>query len=67
MGLTSAALERSVGSGHLAANLLTGLGPVLLGVALYALLTRWLRVGEAEALWSMVRQRLGRAPAEPKP
>jgi putative peptidoglycan lipid II flippase len=67
VGLVSGALERSVGSRHLAENLLTGLVPVLLGVALYALLTRWLRVGEADALWSIVRQRLGRAGAEPKP
>ena len=56
-----------MGSGHLAANLLTGLVPVVLGVALYVLLTRWLHVGEAEALWSMVRQRLGRPDIEPKP
>ncbi|MCG6920836.1 MAG: murein biosynthesis integral membrane protein MurJ [Acidobacteria bacterium] len=65
--LAAVALERSVGSGHLGANVVTGLLPVLLGVALYALLTRLLRVGEAEALWSIVRQRRWRTGTEPKP
>ena len=56
---TAAALEHALGAGDLPANLATGLLPVVLGVAVYALLTRWLRVGEAEALWSLARQRLG--------
>ena len=56
---------RVVGTGDLWADLVTGLGPVLLGVAVYGLLTRWWRVGEAQALWIIVRQRLGGAPGEP--
>ncbi len=39
---------------------MTGLVPVAAGIAAYALLTRALRVGEAEVLWRMVRERLGR-------
>jgi putative peptidoglycan lipid II flippase len=53
-------LERLLGSGDLSAQLVVGLVPVLVGVAVYALLTRWLGVGEADALWELTRQRLGR-------
>ena len=38
-----------------------------MGVAVYGLATHWLRVGEADALWSLVRQRLGGESAEPNP
>jgi hypothetical protein len=38
----------------------TGLVPVAAGALAYALLTRALRVGEAEVLWRMVRERLVR-------
>ena len=64
---TAGALERSLGAENLAANLATGLLPVLLGVAVYVILTRWLRVGEAETLWTLARQRLGGGPGEPNP
>ena len=42
------------------AQLVTGLVPVAAGTVAYALLTRVLRVGEAEVLWRMVRERLAR-------
>jgi putative peptidoglycan lipid II flippase len=58
---TSRALERSLGVAGLPTNLVAGLVPVLIGVAVYGLLTRWLRVGEAQALWSLVRRRGGEA------
>jgi putative peptidoglycan lipid II flippase len=64
--LAKEALERSFGTGTLGSNLVTGLVPVLGGVAAYGLLTRWLGVREAEALWSLLKRRFGRAPAEPK-
>jgi putative peptidoglycan lipid II flippase len=57
---TADALERVLGAGDLPANLATGLLPVVLGVVVYALLTRWRGVAEAEALWSLARQRMGR-------
>jgi hypothetical protein len=60
-------LERLFEPSTLGPNLVTGLGPVLLGVVVYVLLTRWLGVHEAEALWAVVRQRLGGARDEPKP
>ena len=53
-------LERAFGHGGLALNLLTGLVPVVVGMAVYALLTRWLGVGEAETLWALVRAPRGR-------
>jgi hypothetical protein len=59
--LSAAGLERLVGTRGLPAQLATGLGPVLAGVGLYLLLTRALRVGEAEVVWHMVRDRLRRA------
>jgi putative peptidoglycan lipid II flippase len=57
-GLSAAGLERLVGTRGLPAQLATGLLPVLAGVGLYFLLTRLLRVGEAEVVWHMVRDRL---------
>jgi len=63
---SSAGLEGAFGHGGLALNLLTGLGPVGVGVAVYALLTRGLGVGEAETLWTLVRKRLG-GPGTPHP
>jgi putative peptidoglycan lipid II flippase len=65
--LAAEGLERAVGAGTLSGNLVTGLGPVLVGVATYGLMTRWLGVREAETLWSIFRQRLGRDAREPKP
>ncbi len=59
----SAGLEQAFGSGGLARNLITGLVPVLVGVALYSLLTRWWRVKEAETLWALAQDRLGRSTA----
>ena len=56
--LSAAGLERLVGTRGLAAQVVTGLVPVLAGVAVYAGLTRALRVAEAEVLWRMVRDRL---------
>ncbi len=62
---SAGALERLLGSGDLARDLATGLLPVLVGVAVYALATRWLGVGEAETLWALARQRFGHRPGEP--
>jgi len=55
--LSATGLERLVGTRGLGAQLVTGLVPVLVGGGLYALLTRALRVGEAEVLWHMVHDR----------
>jgi putative peptidoglycan lipid II flippase len=57
---SAAGLERLVGTRGLWAQLVTGLVPVLAGVGLYGLLTHALRVGEAEVLGRMVRDRLRR-------
>ncbi len=56
--LSATGLERLVGTRGLGAQLVTGLVPVVAGVGLYGFLTRALRVGEAEVLWRMVRDRL---------
>ena len=56
--LAAAGLERLVGTRGLVAQLLTGLVPVTAGVGVYVLLTRALRVAEADVLWHMVRDRL---------
>jgi putative peptidoglycan lipid II flippase len=58
--LASAALEHVVGTRGLVAQLVTGLVPVVLGTLAYLLLTRAMRVGEAEVLWHMARGRLRR-------
>jgi putative peptidoglycan lipid II flippase len=60
--VSAAGLERLVGTRGLWAQLVTGLLPVTAGVGLYLLLTRALRVAEAEVLWRMVRDRLWPAP-----
>jgi putative peptidoglycan lipid II flippase len=52
-------LEQVFGTHGLRAQLVTGLGPVCVGVLVYVLLTRLLRVPEAEAVLGMVRSRLG--------
>ena len=59
-------LERVVGADGLSAHLVTALGPVVAGVALYGLLTRWLRVPEADTLWGLLAPRL-RPSRSPKP
>jgi putative peptidoglycan lipid II flippase len=51
------ALESRVGTTGLPAHLITGLGPVALGMALYGLLTHWWGVPEARTLWALVRER----------
>jgi putative peptidoglycan lipid II flippase len=56
--LSAAGLERLLGTHGLRAQLATGLGPVVAGVAVYGLLTRWLGVPEAEAIGRLVRQRV---------
>jgi putative peptidoglycan lipid II flippase len=56
-GLSAAGLERLLGTRGLAAQLATGLVPVAVGVGAYLLLTRALRVGEAEVLWRMATRR----------
>jgi putative peptidoglycan lipid II flippase len=56
--LAAAVLERHIGTSGLRAQLVTGLVPVAAGTVAYALLTRALRVGEAEVLWRLVRGRL---------
>jgi putative peptidoglycan lipid II flippase len=53
--LGATGLERLVGTRGLPAQLVTGLAPVVGGVALYVLLTHALRVGEADLLWHMVQ------------
>ncbi len=58
--LVAAGLESRWGTRGLPAQLVTGLVPVAAGVVSYALLTRALRVSEAEVLWRMVRERLVR-------
>jgi putative peptidoglycan lipid II flippase len=55
---SAAGLERLVGTHGLRAQIVTGLFPVLAGAGLYVLLTHALRVGEAEVLWHLVRDRL---------
>jgi putative peptidoglycan lipid II flippase len=54
------ALERWLGTRGPAAQLVTGLVPVAVGVALYGLLTRLLRVAESEAVWSLIRRPMRR-------
>jgi hypothetical protein len=54
-------LERLFGTVGLAAQLATGLLPVIAGVALYLGLTQALRVGEADALLSLVTRLRPRA------
>jgi peptidoglycan biosynthesis protein MviN/MurJ (putative lipid II flippase) len=56
--LSAAGLERLVGTRGLGAQLATGLVPVVAGVGLYVLLTHALRVGEADVVWRIVRDRL---------
>jgi putative peptidoglycan lipid II flippase len=56
--LAAVGLEGLVGTRGLGAQLATGLVPVVAGVGLYVLLTHALRVGEAEVVWRMVRDRL---------
>jgi putative peptidoglycan lipid II flippase len=55
--LAAVGLERAVGTSGLLAQLATGLLPVLAGVAVYGLLTHALKVGEADVLWRMARER----------
>jgi putative peptidoglycan lipid II flippase len=57
--LTASFLEGLVGTSGTGARLATGLVPVAVGVGAYGLLTRALRVGEADALWRAIRERLG--------
>jgi putative peptidoglycan lipid II flippase len=54
-------LERVYGSRGLTAQVVTGLVPVAVGIALYAGLTHVLRVGEADVLWTGILRRLRRA------
>jgi putative peptidoglycan lipid II flippase len=56
--LAAAGLERLVGTRGLPAQLATGLVPVVAGVGAYFLLAHALRVGEADVVWHMVRDRL---------
>jgi len=58
--LAAAGLERVVGTHGLRAQLATGLVPVLAGIAVYGLLTRWLGVPEARAVGRLTWQRLAR-------
>jgi putative peptidoglycan lipid II flippase len=67
MGLVSwalaAAIEGWLGTRGVVAQLATGLLPVGVGVAAYGLLTHAQRVEEADALWGILKRRLGRARA----
>ena len=60
--LAAAGLGHVVGTRGLGAQLVTGLVPVALGALVYFLLTRAMRVGEAEVLWHMAQDRLRRGP-----
>jgi putative peptidoglycan lipid II flippase len=60
--LAAAGVERLVGTRGLGAQLVTGLVPVMVGVALYVLLTRALAVTEADVLWRLVLERVRRRP-----
>ena len=59
---SAAGLELWLGSRGLIARLATCLVPIAVGVGSYGLLTRWLGVGEAEALGRMLRDRLRTRP-----
>jgi putative peptidoglycan lipid II flippase len=54
-------LQGLLGTAGFGAKLAGGLGPVVVGVAVYGALTRLVGVGEAETLWALARERLGRA------
>jgi putative peptidoglycan lipid II flippase len=56
--LAAAGLEHVFGTHGLRAQVVTGLGPVAAGMALYLLLTRAFGVAEADVLWRMVRDRM---------
>jgi putative peptidoglycan lipid II flippase len=56
--LSAAGLELLFGTRGLRAQLVTGLVPVALGALAYLLLTRAMRVGEAQVLWHVARDRL---------
>jgi putative peptidoglycan lipid II flippase len=56
--LCAVALERTVGTRGLTAQIATGLLPVLAGIALYGGVARLLGIPEAAALWGLVRRRL---------
>jgi putative peptidoglycan lipid II flippase len=56
--LAAVGLERHFGTSGLGAQLVTCLVPVAAGTLAYALLTHALRVGEADVLWRMLRERL---------
>jgi hypothetical protein len=51
------ALERAVGTSGLAAQALTGLGPVAVGAAVYLALAGALRIPEAATLFDILRRR----------
>jgi putative peptidoglycan lipid II flippase len=57
--IAASTLERGLGRTGLAAQLATGLVPVVAGVVLYLALTHLMRVGEAHALGALVSRRLG--------
>jgi putative peptidoglycan lipid II flippase len=63
--LLAAAFEHWLGVRGIVARLLSCLVPVSAGVAVYATLTRLLRVGEAEAIARMLRDRLRPRRREP--
>jgi hypothetical protein len=48
-------------------HLLTGLGPVVIGVGVYAVLTHWWKVPEARDIWTLVRERFRQAPRKHSP
>jgi putative peptidoglycan lipid II flippase len=59
VALGARGVEDLLGTQGLGAHLAAGLGPVLVGVAVYGVLTRLLGVGEAETLLKLARERLG--------
>jgi putative peptidoglycan lipid II flippase len=61
--LSARGLERAVGTHGLAAHVVTALVPVLAGVLVYALLTRWLQVPEAEAVLRLAGRALAQGAA----
>ncbi len=60
-------LEDRVGATGFGGHLLTGLGPVVIGVGVYAVLTHWWKVPEARDIWTLVRERFRQAPRKHSP
>ena len=60
-------LEDGMSATGFGARVVTGLGPVVIGVGVYAVLTHWWKVPEARDIWALVREHFRRAPAKREP